>query len=69
MLVVSTGSRYLYTDEQMCSILGIKVKGKTLPVTGHEGPEWKWEVLLYSFLDLGVRWKRVVNATSRSLYP
>jgi hypothetical protein len=53
----------------MCSILGIKVKGKTLPVTGHEGSEGKWDVLLYSFLDLGVRWKRVVNATSQPHYP
>ena len=41
-----------------------KVKGKTRPRTGHEGPE----VQLYSFFNLGTRWGWEVKAAHRPLY-
>jgi hypothetical protein len=42
-----------------------KVKDKFCPRIGHEGPEVK----LYTFFNLGARWRMVVNATPRPLYP
>jgi hypothetical protein len=39
-----------------------KGKGKVHPRTG-------LEVYLYSFFNLGTRWRRVVNTTPRLLYP
>ena len=44
-------------------------KGKGHHRTGHEGSKGGVKVLLHPFFKLGVRWRWVVNATPRSLYP
>ena len=40
-------------------------KGNVHPRTSHEAPTGGVEVQLYSFLNLGARWKWVVNGTPR----
>ena len=44
-------------------------KGKVHPRTSHEAPTGGVEVQLYSFLNIGARWKWVVNGTPRPFYP
>jgi hypothetical protein len=48
---------------------GINGKGKTHPITGHEGPEGEQRYRSTLFFNLSARWGWVVNATPRPLYP
>jgi hypothetical protein len=48
--------------------LKVKGKGKVHPRTCHEGPKGGVDVKLYSFFNLGFRWRWVVNAMTRPLY-
>jgi len=46
------------------------IPSKVHPTTSHETPTGGGvEVQLYSFLNLGARWKWVVNGTPRPFYP
>jgi len=44
------------------------VTSEVHPTTGHEGPEGRVEVYLYSFLNLGAGCGWVVNAMPRPLF-
>jgi len=50
-------------------IFNVFLKGKVHSTTGHDGPQAGVETYFYSFFNLGARWARVVNTTTRALYP
>ena len=51
------------------NIFSAFLKGQGRPTKGHEGPQAEVETYFYSFFNLGPRWARVVNTTTRALYP
>jgi len=51
------------------NIFSAFLKGNVNSIRGHEGPQTGVETYFYSFLNLGARWARVVNTTTRALYP
>jgi hypothetical protein len=50
------------------NIFSAFLKGKVHPTTDHKGPQTGVEIYFYSFFNLGARWARVVNTTTRALY-
>ena len=51
------------------NIFSVFSEGKVHPTTGHEGPQEGLDTYFYSFFNVGARWARVVNTTTRALYP
>ena len=44
------------------------IYGKVYPITGYEHPEWRVELQLYCFFNLGAREGYMINATHWPLY-
>ena len=59
---------YLDGDIYNTTITNNNNNNKIHPIKDHEGPQ-EVEELPYSFFNLGPRWRWMVNATPRPLYP